>query len=747
MKKRTISLILALSMLLALAAAPASAADTPSAWANNAVTWLKGTGKLDAADFTAYDRAVTRADFARLGVILYELITVKPAPDSRWIKNPFTDTKDARVLQAYHLNIVKGTGNGTTFSPNALITREQIATMLLRLLDACGATYSKASVANITFSDEGELSAWASEAVKRAYLIQIMNGTGGSAMSPQMTVTREQAYQFLYNIYINRTAIWAGETRTISSGAAGTISLKYTDGGRYTLPWCEDAYHGSPVVCDLDGDGQKEILAASYSVMCLDAATGLVKWRFPVGQDRSATTDGTGLTMRTWPDLYVGDVDGDGKTEIVAGHGLGNKGSVAVYDANGYFKPGWPKSLPAEVCSLEVYDLDGDGTMEIAAGIGIADGTNVYVYEHDGSLRPGWPQLSDANSGAKSPALESNPASPSRGYAWGIFNDNIAIGDIDGDNVPEIVVPADVAQIAAYKPDGTQVRTAFRSVNALKNGVTDYAVWARVGTFSNAQYEAKVYNGGFGRSYDDLGNHLDVNSLPTYELLTAHFTQSKAVITDLDGNGTNEVIAVGNIHDRRDIEKQNGTLPGIYQELFIFNGDRTRFNDLWAVEPTVKNGPLSEDWLIMGVSTPDPVCVDLDGDGQKEILYADYSGKLNCYWLDHTQHGNWPINVYDGTTMEYAAPPTTYDLNGDGKPEVIFATHTYRKGAKVGSLYIADGQGNVLQKVELPPATDVSNKVPNGSLSAPVVTDLDGDGKVEILIHTHLSGVTVYDLD
>ena len=41
----------------------------------------------------------------------------------------------------------------------------------------------------VTFSDEADLSSWAAEAVKRAYLIQVMNGTGGNSMSPKMTVT------------------------------------------------------------------------------------------------------------------------------------------------------------------------------------------------------------------------------------------------------------------------------------------------------------------------------------------------------------------------------------------------------------------------------------------------------------------------------------------------------------------------------------------------------------------------------
>ena len=236
-------------------------------------------------------------------------------------------------------------------------------------------------------------------------------------------------------------------------------------------------------------------------------------------------------------------------------------------------------------------------------------------------------------------------------------------------------------------------------------------------------------------------------SLPDNERLTAHFTHSKAVIADVDGNGSNEVVVVGNIHDRRDIEMQLPTLAGLYQELYIFNGDRTRYNAAWSVAPAVREAPLSEDWLTIGLSTPDPVCVDLDGDGKLEILYPDYSGKLNCYWLDHTQHGSWPINVYDGSTMEYAVAPTVYDLDGDGKLEIIFATYTQKQGTKKGSLYIADAQGNVLQKVELPHAADTSNPVPNGSLSTPVISDVDGDGKVEIVLHTYLSGITVFDVD
>ena len=55
--------------------------------------------------------------------------------------------------------------------------------------------------------------------------------------------------------------------------------------------------------------------------------------------------------------------------------------------------------------------------------------------------------------------------------------------------------------------------------------------------------------------------------------------------------------------------------------------------------------PLSEDYNVIENNVPNPVVVDLDGDGQKEILYPSYDGRVHAYWLDKTEHGSWPFEV------------------------------------------------------------------------------------------------------
>ena len=107
----------------------------------------------------------------------------------------FTDTQDPIVSMLSALGVVNGKGNGL-FEPQADITREEAAVMLWRLAQQLGTVEPNRS--QITFSDAGQISSWAKQAVSVISACEyngnaIMNGTGNNQFSPRQQYTREQA--------------------------------------------------------------------------------------------------------------------------------------------------------------------------------------------------------------------------------------------------------------------------------------------------------------------------------------------------------------------------------------------------------------------------------------------------------------------------------------------------------------------------------------------------------------------------
>ncbi len=119
------------------------------------------------------------------------------------------------------------------------------------------------------------------------------------------------------------------------------------------------------------------------------------------------------------------------------------------------------------------------------------------------------------------------------------------------------------------------------------------------------------------------------------------------------------------------------------------------------------------------------------------------TGKLHAYWLDKTEHGNWPYDV-PGSGIRFASEPAVADLDNDGKAEVIFTSWPQNSGMAVGQLHILDYLGNPVQAIDLPPSFP-SGKV-NGGLAAPTLANLDGDADMEVVVGTIASGAVAYDL-
>ena len=442
----------------------------------------------------------------------------------------------------------------------------------------------------------------------------------------------------------------------------------------------------SPTLTDLDGDGAMELIYAdgAGTIHVFDG-NGAEKPGWPqhlptISHFRESNPNnhrGTAAMASGAVDpdpesfvlqsLAVGDLDGDGPDgpSIVA---ASFEGEVFAWSADGTLRDGFPVTLDRSfIASTDdnhtldsgvfaapvLGDLDGDGTLEIIVA---ALDAHVYVWHHDGTPMAGWPVL--LSDGDQQRRIIQTPA----------------LGDLDGDGAPEIVV-------------GTN---------------EDYA--------------------GRGREYalDPDGSILPgwPRSLTTVSVLPAvgNGLPNSPVMADFDGDGTVDV-AVAGIVGLPTMIRGDGTLVG------------TVTNDPY--------GPNSNsDDIPSFVAIADGSAGDLDNDGTVDIVwggagigfaeaFASSGGRVN---IDH-HVGAWNTKTLQylpgfpqrADDHQFFMNPAVADVDGDGKPEVLSGSGGYYLRA-----WNADGE----QPAGWPKFTG------GWIISSPAVGDVDGDGTLEVAVAT-----------
>ncbi|MBP1761230.1 MAG: hypothetical protein H6Q64_772 [Firmicutes bacterium] len=132
---------------------------------------------------------ITREEFAEIAVKLYETYTGKAGTVG---SASFVDTTNPEILKAANLGLVTGVGN-SKYAPNDLVTREQMATILLRALKVINPTTDFSNAGTAPFADDAKIKSWARDGVYYCSKASIVNGVGGNMFDPEGNATREAA--------------------------------------------------------------------------------------------------------------------------------------------------------------------------------------------------------------------------------------------------------------------------------------------------------------------------------------------------------------------------------------------------------------------------------------------------------------------------------------------------------------------------------------------------------------------------
>ena len=395
-------------------------------------------------------------------------------------------------------------------------------------------------------------------------LTQVTYQVSGSQvmLTPRTALARGKQY----SIRIDGVTDLAGNPLT------ATQLLFTTDPGRFGPPvplsvLGPDMAVGSAVaIGDVNGDGRPDIVAGSVQFV-----GGAWQFQLAVYLRQSDGSPGAPILIPLQGggaqaiSIAIADVDGDGRKDVVVGEGVGVE--IFLQASDGHLMPGQAVST-GTTARMQVVDMNGDGRMDI-----VTYGANVISVWLN--LPGGW-TLNDAVT------VTSYPGSR-----------DLAVGDINGDGRPDIVYVGDSMP-------------SFAAAGILKQGADGHLLNPEL-----------LFDGNNGTAFSLL-------------------------VGDVDGDGRSDIV------------------------LGLASGPR-----LWSQRP---DGTLAPMTFIDGEPFAGALkLADINGDGLPDIITVDGLGTLAVRLRQ--SDGTWaPTALYPGDflgTAPDAAAVAVGDIDGDGRPDVL----------------------------------------------------------------------------
>jgi len=472
---------------------------------------------------------------------------------------------------------------------------------------------------------------------------------------------------------------------------------------------------------DLNGDGKPDVLIGMYlenggspvtaTTYALRGYDGYELW--------SRSVSGTGVSIYG---NYADDLNGDGKPEVLISTFIENGGSpvtataYAVRGYDGYEL--WSKSVSGTSIGIFGYsagDLNGDGKPEVLMGMALENGGSPVT------------AMAYALRGYDGFQLWSTSVS---GTSLWISGDSY--GDLTGDGKPDVIIQSD-----SYSSS-----TQSSSIAGLR-GYDGYQLW------THSASADQVYISLYYSNYQDLtGDNLSDVIFQTESVSGSTQTASVTGLRGYDGyqlwtrsasgdpGYTNQYLSVYQDFtgdNLPDVVVQEESTTGI-TEIYSITGLRSYDGyQLWTKSVSGDQG-----YTYLYASTDQ----DLTGDRLPDVIVETESESGNIQTASVTG-----LRGYDGSQLwsklvsgeyAYAWYSSIFDWEGDGQPDVLIL----RSNESYGSPdWIVNSDTDVIRGND---GASLWNSQSNSYINAGYwVADLNGNGKADVLLS---SGDTVYAL-
>jgi len=523
------------------------------------------------------------------------------------------------------------------------------------------------------------------------------------------------------------------------------------------------------VFADFNGDGVLDFAATQKSTAGLNT---IYQDAIFLGQANGTYLPGTLLTN---PDLAydicnnsVGDLNGDGKPEIVSANcsGVGAAGTLTVYLNNGdgtfhtgvYYSAG-TESVDNTVANIApqavtIADVNGDGLNDIVSSNPKGGDVTILLGNGNGTVNV-----------------------PTVGYSTGGTPKTSAlVADFNGDGLADIIVPDNEFSFAYLQGYGDGAfRSAMDYYSPVPGGYGAGATTMATGDFNGDGHPDFVLgNVGYNNPSGSLIGitvflaNPDGSLKPGANYGTSGAYQGVAV-GDFNGDSKLDIAAVNQSNGGVQIWHGDGTgafaLASFYPTLITepytvvtgdFNNDG--FPDLAVVNldslstsPNItvsvllnnKTGGFQTATLYSVNSSvgfgEDMVAADVNGDGILDLVVAEYNPGVVAVLLGNGD-GTFKPAIVPAFNFNLLGNLALGDLDGDGKLDLAVVVDDPSVGT---GLAVAKGNGDGTFQ----PAVLYSTTLQNINLTQPLpgdvqMVDLNGDGKLD-LVYSNLNYGTV----